>query len=467
MNWGNAYLERVIFGSLKLVILGARGILGRNNVSARSMADYVVDLIDQQRFSQVRGLLRHTLLKVWPRKRWPQTRGAHVPSRKILSAEHMAWLIQPDPRTPAKPNNRALLVVVPHLSLGGAEILLLTILQRLKHGWQIVIVTTRPETHTLAPAFAALTGDIFHLPEILEEASWYGFVQQLMEVRGVTHVLSSGSTWGLVNLARLKRTRPGLKHIHLIHNEVPDTPFRTALALKASVDRFAVVSSQVSAALMTYGVAREQIAEIRNGVDASGQFDPGQIDARRTRREAGLDGRPILLWVGRLGVEKRPLLFLDVAEAVAARLDVQVVIVGTGPLLEPLRARVASGSLADRATLITNMARDKLAGYYAMADMLVLTSEVEGMPLVVLEALAMGCPVAATRVGDIACVVETGRNGLLVESRRCMEMVGPLAEALATGRYAGERGQIRASFCATLYLEHKMLDAYEEMFETV
>jgi glycosyltransferase involved in cell wall biosynthesis len=152
---------------------------------------------------------------------------------------------------------------------------------------------------------------------------------------------------------------------------------------------------------------------------------------------------------------------------VAARSDIHVIMVGTGPLEPEVRRRIAGGPLKDRATLVPRQPREQLAGQYAMADMLVLTSQVEGMPLVVLEALAMGCPVAATDVGDVAHVVTPGRNGFLVDAGQPLAMVQPLIDAITTGRYAGSRAAIRRDFCASAHNEAAMLAAYAQVLETL
>jgi glycosyltransferase involved in cell wall biosynthesis len=72
-----------------------------------------------------------------------------------------------------------------------------------------------------------------------------------------------------------------------------------------------------------------------------------------------------------------------------------------------------------------------LAPIYVAADLLLLTPRIEGLPLAVIEALATGCPVAATDVGDIGCIVHDGVNGRLGSADNTSSLVEPIA-AIAT-----------------------------------
>jgi glycosyltransferase involved in cell wall biosynthesis len=460
------FLERVVYGLLKLVLIVARLSIGRFSIPLCSMADYMIGLLDQERYAEVRALLSHSVRKAVSRILRSPSGGAEQRQHYAsLTPERMQGFLHAGSQSFPSGVKRSLLVVIPHLKLGGAEVLMLSILKRLAQTWRISILTTSPDSHAMAPAFAEVAHDIFHLPDMLNETDWQSFAQALISTRMMTHAFSSGSAWGLAAIAHIKALQPGFKHIHLIHNEIPDTPFRTALALQASIDRFVVVSSRVSIALQNYGIAGDKITQIENGIDTEVVFNPACVDSARFRERVDLDERPILLWIGRLSEEKRPLLFLDALEIIVKRVDVQAVMIGGGPLEDAVRSRISSGVLAQCARLVPPVGRDMLGAYYAIADMLVLTSRVEGMPLVVLEALAMGCPVAATDVGDIARVVENGHNGFLVDAGRVMDMVPPLIEILEQKRFDAKRDEIRRRFCATSYLEAKMLDAYQSVFE--
>lgn len=124
--------------------------------------------------------------------------------------------------------------------------------------------------------------------------------------------------------------------------------------------------------------------------------------------------RPVLLFVGSLTPEKRLDRLLRVASAVAAGgADVDLWLVGEGP--ERDRLTEQSRSLANRLSVRLLGACDDVATYMAAADLLLLTSDTEGVPGVVLEAGCLGLPAVATRVGGVAECVQDGVTGLLAD----------------------------------------------------
>ncbi|GIV76561.1 MAG: hypothetical protein KatS3mg050_0955 [Litorilinea sp.] len=122
----------------------------------------------------------------------------------------------------------------------------------------------------------------------------------------------------------------------------------------------------------------------------------------------------VLLFVGSLSVEKRPDRFLRVVAQVARRCPhLHAWLVGAGPLREALEQQAATLGLAERVHFLGVQA--DVFSLMAAADLLLLTSDTEGVPAVVLEAGAMGLPVVAGRVGGVPEAVRHGETGLLVD----------------------------------------------------
>jgi glycosyltransferase involved in cell wall biosynthesis len=150
---------------------------------------------------------------------------------------------------------------------------------------------------------------------------------------------------------------------------------------------------------------------VPHGVDLS-RFKPPPRSGRR-------DSVPVrVLAVGRM-VEKKGFSFL--LQAVArARADLVVRIVGTGAQESALRQQVTDQGLEDRVEMPGPRTHASLADEYAWADIVAVPSVVDatgdrdGLPNVVLEAMASGCAVVASDVAAIADAVEHGRSGLLV-----------------------------------------------------
>jgi len=167
-----------------------------------------------------------------------------------------------------------------------------------------------------------------------------------------------------------------------------------------------------------------------NGVDLE-LFAPRDRAVERSRLD--LPPRaPVVLVVGHLIQRKDPLLALRAFALWAGeRPDALLVLVGRGPLRGALEVHARELGLAGRVRLLGELPPDELAHWYAAADALLLTSQREGRPNVVLEALASGLPVLATPAGGTAELLE-GLPGSLCEQRDPRQLAAALASLLAS-----------------------------------
>jgi glycosyltransferase involved in cell wall biosynthesis len=198
--------------------------------------------------------------------------------------------------------------------------------------------------------------------------------------------------------------------------DVWKTPFRFLIDrwLFRRTDCFIAVSEAVrSFYAHKLGVAKERISVVYNGVETG---RPGEKAALRPasalREEFGIrEGERVIVSIGRL-VPLKGIAFL--LEALA-RFDgnVKVLIVGDGPSSETLKAQAARLRLGDK-VIFTGFRRD-IPEILSIADLLVLTSSREGLPMNILEAMAAGVVVLATRVGGIPELLQDEVNGFLVE----------------------------------------------------
>jgi glycosyltransferase involved in cell wall biosynthesis len=176
------------------------------------------------------------------------------------------------------------------------------------------------------------------------------------------------------------------------------------------------VSPQVRDDLVALGVApREKFAVVRLGIELEERVG-GAADARdETRRYLGIPpGTFAVGWVGRMTAVKRTDDVLEGFRRLRARgVDATLCLVGDGPDRPQLEERAHELGVM-RETLFLGYQED-VAPLYAAFDALVLPSGNEGTPVSVIEALAAGTPVVATRVGGVPDVVVDGEDGFLVE----------------------------------------------------
>ena len=122
--------------------------------------------------------------------------------------------------------------------------------------------------------------------------------------------------------------------------------------------------------------------------------------------------RPALVFAGRLTAAKNLGVALDAVRRLPA---VSLVVVGDGEERASLQEAASRAGVADRIRFLGARPRDEVLGLLGAADIAVLPSAWENFPHAALEALAMGTPVVATRVGGVPEIVHAGVNGLLVE----------------------------------------------------
>jgi glycosyltransferase involved in cell wall biosynthesis len=131
-----------------------------------------------------------------------------------------------------------------------------------------------------------------------------------------------------------------------------------------------------------------------------------------------LHGRPLLIgYIGRLSEEKGVLRFVESLPAVMNhRKSLRVLIGGNGPLKEEIGVFLQEKKLTDHVELAGWISHDHLPDYLNRLHLLVIPSFTEGLPNIMLEAMACGTPVAATSVGAIPDSIRDGETGFIMEN---------------------------------------------------
>jgi glycosyltransferase involved in cell wall biosynthesis len=188
------------------------------------------------------------------------------------------------------------------------------------------------------------------------------------------------------------------------------------------------------------GMAADRVVLVHNGIAGTA---PG--DGEAVARELGLTpGAPVLVQTATL----RPQKAVEVMIAATALLrrehpDVRLLVAGEGDLAR-FEALAAAEGVADAVVMLGT--RPDVADLLAAADVGVLSSDFEGMPLAVLEYMAAGLPVVSTNVGGLPEIVSEGETGFLVGPRdpaALAERIGRLLANPARAREMGERGRRR------------------------
>ncbi len=123
----------------------------------------------------------------------------------------------------------------------------------------------------------------------------------------------------------------------------------------------------------------------------------------------------IVIYVGRFDKVKRPLLLLEVFNYIKVKVPgIYFILIGNGNLLVNIHKKIDDLNLQADIKIIENLSNNEVAKFMQVAELLVLLSYFEGMPMVILEALSTGIPVVSSDVGQVSSVVTTGVNGEIV-----------------------------------------------------
>jgi glycosyltransferase involved in cell wall biosynthesis len=188
-------------------------------------------------------------------------------------------------------------------------------------------------------------------------------------------------------------------------------------------------SAALGARLVQEGAARERVHAIYNGVDST-RFVPASRQAARAALGLAAQAQ-LLLFIGNLKPAKGCVDLLDAFIHVAAtQPELQLIVIGAGAARDTITQRAAQNGLSQRVHLAGKVAHDQLPDWFAACDLFCLPSHNEGVPNVVLEAMACGVPVLATRVGGIPEVVPEFA-GVLVPVQDGPALAAALSAALA------------------------------------
>lgn len=230
-------------------------------------------------------------------------------------------------------------------------------------------------------------------------------------------------------------------------------------------DGVVVVSDAVRTAEIAHsGALPDKVTTIRNNVRVQDFAD--RYGSRRKRVRAALVGEDDPFLVGSVG-RMHPVKGFDVlVEAFAlfrtARPDSRLLLVGDGAIRGEIEAQVARLGLREQVTFLgdRNDVADLLAGF----DLFVLASRWEGIPVVVLEAMAARVPVVATAVGGTPEVVEEGVTGLLAPAEDAAALAAAMVrlagdEALRTRLVQAAFDSVEQDFSTA-----RAADIYEELY---
>lgn len=226
-----------------------------------------------------------------------------------------------------------------------------------------------------------------------------------------------------------------------------------------------VVTPSAKAAHYLHKIGIPDVKIIPNGIDLS-TFQPASSDWLRTRFRIPKEDK-ILLFVGRLNQEKRPLLAYDCFRRLAKKLpNLHLVMVGDGAQRDELLQSAKADKLVDRLHLTGLVNYREMPAVYNSADIWISTSYSEVHPMVAIEASACGLPAVCWRDEALTGVVEHDKNGLIVDTPIAFcNAIQKLLEDEALLTQMQQQATKQASHYHIENCGQKMLDLYKDVIQ--
>ena len=251
--------------------------------------------------------------------------------------------------------------------------------------------------------------------------------------------------------------------VHTFHGHLLDDPEFSGFKSKVIIAIERMLAKK-SAKLITVGeiVGQELLQHHIGSKEQYTSIAPGVVALKITPRTDAIkncgvtdNGQPIIGWIARVTGVKNPMRALEVARAIP---NVQFVMAGGGDLLEDVMA------LAPANVSVIGWA--KAEDLFGACDIILSTSENEGMPVALIEAQLAGLPVVATNVGSVSEVIADGETGL-VTSKNPQSIAAAVNTLIVDTQKRTAMGTLAASRAQSLFSVDRMINAHIALYKSI
>ncbi len=251
--------------------------------------------------------------------------------------------------------------------------------------------------------------------------------------------------------------------IHTFHGHLLDDPEFSGFKSKVIIEVERMLAKK-SAKLVTVGrrVADELLEQKIGHRSQFVNIPPGVVAVDVTPKAQAVknlnlqdNGTPIVGWIARMTGVKNPMRALDVADALP---DTQFVMAGGGDLLEQVKAAAPSN--------VSVIGWADAADLFGASDIILSTSENEGMPVALIEAQLAGKPVVATDVGSVAEVILNHETGI-VTNKNAGSIATAVESLILDKTTRDEMGRLATARAQALFSVDRMINAHIELYKSI
>jgi glycosyltransferase involved in cell wall biosynthesis len=244
------------------------------------------------------------------------------------------------------------------------------------------------------------------------------YIAALRSVRKTQLIHAFWSASGIIALAvRIFKPQPVVINLWGSDKLITQIPIlsKTIIRVLNTAEAIVCENNNLKAFLVSQGLDSKKITLIRNGINLD-IFQPG--DSMKARKNLGLyNEQLILLSIGSLNKNKNHALLINAfAEIVTSKSSLHLYIIGEGKEQDLLKKQIKELKLEQKITLLKLLDHKSISEWMKAADIFILSSRNEGTPNSLLEAMASGLPVIASKVGGIPELIQENIEGLLFKS---------------------------------------------------
>lgn len=320
---------------------------------------------------------------------------------------------------------------IPTMRVGGTEKQLLHLMHGMVDEFELTLICTRSE--------GALIGDARRIGayvRVLDSFSGWDFRQQRRIERifmmHTPHILHS-YLFGFDLFANRAARLADVPVVVSSRRELATWQKRRHLFMQRAANKLVDAVVANSQAVADYAIAQEGLDPalmrvIPNGIHADQLVSATPAPAVRARFKLPQEGF-IVGMVANFSPVKDHWLFAEIAnQLLKRRSDIHFLLVGTGELVPDIMSLISRRGQLGKITRLATVT--ELPEVYTVCDVCLLTSKIEGFPNVIMEAMAAGRPVVAPAVGGIPELVQHGRTGVLIPSRKAKDYVAAIEHLL-------------------------------------
>lgn len=327
------------------------------------------------------------------------------------------------------------LVVIPEAVLGGSEKVVLDIVSGLTpQGFNFHLFAAKGEESSWVKDFLLHFQNIVFIKKgfnpwlMAYDDECYDNLAFMVRNLDIKIMLINHAHSSYQCLQKLKTTFPDLQVVDLLHVVNYCGTHADLISFSPLLERRVCIShglkNYMADMYKSGGIDpkhMEKMTVIHNGNDMNEYKREKSLEGNFKQRYHISPDTKIISYIGRFSVEKRPVLFVDIAKKIVQdnpNEKLKFVMAGDGIYLKAVQERIRSLNMEDQFLLTGVLNKEQVKELMVDTYLVFIVSFIEGLPLVAVEAMSLGVPVICTDVGAIKEAIQDGVNGYLVDSQK-------------------------------------------------